>query len=45
MCFSSEDCQSVTVNYTTLNIDPVMRYTFIVDILDHFNNSKKRNES
>ena len=45
MCFSSDDCQSVTVNYTISNIDPLMNYIFIADILDHFNESKTKNES
>ena len=45
MCFSSEHCQSVTVNYTVSNIDPLMNYIFIADILDHFNDSKTKNES
>ena len=42
---SSEDCQSVTVNYTVSNIDSLMKYVFIADILDHFNNSKAKNVS
>ena len=42
---SSKDCQSVTVNYTASEIYPLMRFIFIADILDYFNNSKARNES
>ena len=42
---SSKDCQSVTVNYTVSEIYPLMRYVFIADILDHFNNSKAKDES
>ena len=44
MCLS-EDCQSVTVNYSTSNIDPQLNYIFIADILDQLNNSKAKNES
>ena len=44
MC-SSESCQSVTINYNVFNIDPQLKYIFIVDILDYFNNSKTKNES
>ena len=42
---SSNNCQSVTVNYTISNISPLMRYTFTIDILDYFNNSKMKNVS
>ena len=42
---SPEDCQSVVTNYTASHIDPLMRYIFIADILDHFNKSKTKNES
>ena len=35
----------MTVNYTVSNIDPLMRYIFIVDIQDYFNNSKAKDES
>ena len=42
---SSEDCQSVTANYTVSNLNPLMNYIFIANILDHFNNSKTKNES
>ena len=41
---SSEDTESVMVNYTVLNIDPQLNYIFIVNIVDHFNKSKTRNE-
>ena len=44
MC-SLEGCQSVKVNYTVSNIGPQLNYIFIVDILDHFNKSKTKNES
>ena len=39
------DCQSVTFNYIVSNLDPLMRYIFIADIFDHFNNSKAKNMS
>ena len=42
---SSEDRESVTVNYTIENIGPQLNYIFIVDILDHFNKSKTKNKS
>ena len=42
---SSEDKQSITVNYTITNISPQLNYIFIVDILDYFNMSKTKNES
>ena len=40
---SSQDEQSVIVNYTVSNIDPQMNYIFIVDLLNHLNHSKTRN--
>ena len=43
MC-SSEDCQSVTVNYSTFNIDPQLNYIFIADIVNQLNNTKAKNE-
>ena len=42
---SSEDCQSVTVSYIVSNLDPQIKYIFIVDVLDRFDNSKANNES
>ena len=42
---SSEDCQSVTVNYSTFNFDPQLNYIFIVDILNQLSNTKAKNES
>ena len=42
---SSEDCQSVTVYYSTFNIDPQLNYIFIADILNQLNNFKAKNES
>ena len=42
---SLEDCLSISVNYTVSNIDPLMNYIFIADILDYFNNSKTKIES
>ena len=45
MC-SSEDCQSVTVNYSSIfNIDPQLNYIFIADILNQLSNTKAKNES
>ena len=34
----------MTINYTVLNIGPQLNYVFIADIIDHFNNSKIKNE-
>ena len=42
---SSEDRQSVTVNYVIFNISPQQNYIFTANVLDYFNNSKTKNES
>ena len=42
---SSENRESITVNYTVSNISPQLNYIFIADILDNFNKSKTKNES
>ena len=44
MC-SSENCESMTVNYDITNIVPHLNYIFIVDIRNNYNNSKAKNES
>ena len=42
---SSEDSESVTINYTVLNIGPQLNYIFIGDLLGHLNKSKTKNSS
>ena len=42
---SSENKESVIVNYTASNISTQLNYIFTADILDYFNNSKTKNES
>ena len=42
---SSEDKQSITVDYVIFNISPQQNYIFTANVLDHFNNSKTKNES
>ena len=42
---SSENRESIIVNYTISNISPQLNYIFIADILDYLNNSKAKNKS
>ena len=42
---SLKECQSVTINYTVINLGPQQNYIFIADILDQLNKSKTKNES
>ena len=42
---SSEEKESVTVDYAASNIGPQLRCIFTADILDHFNHSKARDDS
>ena len=42
---SSEDRESVIINYTVSNLGPQLNYIFIADILNHFNYSKRKNVS
>ena len=42
---SLEDRQSVPVEFVIFNISPQENYIFTANVLDHFNNSKTKNES
>ena len=42
---SLETCQSVTVNYTVLNLGPQQNYIFTASMLDQLNKSKTNNDS
>ena len=43
--YSSEDKESVTVNYNVTNVGPQLNCVFIADIMDSFDYIKAKNES